>query len=274
VKRILQEVKEIQRDVEAKLSELETETGGIGGAGDGDGGDGDREKGPSTADVNLVAEALEDNIFEWHFAIRGQRGSDYEGGVYHGRILLPPEYPFKPPDFVMLTPSGRFEVGKRICLSISQHHPEHWQPSWSVRTALTALVAFMPTPGEGALGSLDYTKEEKKTLATKSREKAPAFGNAERQEVSNRIHMKMLKLMSPDFPDLPLGIIDSVAEQKKNEAGAAAGGEGSSSGQNQLDKVRRQANETRGNVTSTLLSTLFYILLALATCAILRNALL
>ena len=45
-----------------------------------------------------------------------------------------------------------------MCLSISSHHPEHWQPSWSVRTALTALIAFMPTPGNGAIGSLVHPK--------------------------------------------------------------------------------------------------------------------
>ena len=31
------------------------------------------------------------------------------------------------------------------------------QPSWSVRTALMAVRAFMPSPPEGAVGSLDYT---------------------------------------------------------------------------------------------------------------------
>lgn len=30
-----------------------------------------------------------------------------------------------------LKPNGRFEVNKKICLSISGHHPETWQPSWS-----------------------------------------------------------------------------------------------------------------------------------------------
>lgn len=79
---------------------------------------------------------------------------NHQGGIYHGRILLPAEYPFKPPSFMMLTPNGRFQTGVKICLSISSHHPEHWQPSWSVRTALTALIAFMPTPGQGALGSI------------------------------------------------------------------------------------------------------------------------
>ncbi len=54
----------------------------------------------------------------------------------------------------MLTQNGRFETGVKICLSISSHHPEHWQPSWSMRTALTALIAFMPTPGNGAIGSM------------------------------------------------------------------------------------------------------------------------
>lgn len=83
--------------------------------------------------------------------------SHAQGGIYHGRILLPPEYPFKPPSFLMLSPTGRFETNVKICLSISSHHPEHWQPSWSVRTALTALIAFFPTPGNGAIGSLVCT---------------------------------------------------------------------------------------------------------------------
>jgi ubiquitin-conjugating enzyme E2 J1 len=50
-------------------------------------------------------------------------------------------------------------VNTKICLSISTHHPEHWQPSWSLRTALTALAAFFPTKGDGAIGALDYTPQ-------------------------------------------------------------------------------------------------------------------
>ena len=37
-----------------------------------------------------------------------------QGGIYHGRILLPSEYPFKPPSFLMLTPNGRFETGVKV----------------------------------------------------------------------------------------------------------------------------------------------------------------
>ncbi len=50
-------------------------------------------------------------------------------------------------------------MNTKICLSISTHHPEHWQPSWSLRTALVALTAFFPTKGDGAIGALDYTPE-------------------------------------------------------------------------------------------------------------------
>ncbi|KXZ44643.1 hypothetical protein GPECTOR_64g137 [Gonium pectorale] len=137
-----------------------------------------------------------------------------EGGIYHGRILLPAEYPFKPPSFMMLSPNGRFETGVKICLSISSHHPEHWQPSWSVRTALTALIAFMPSPGAGALGALDFPREERRKLAARSRLEAPRFGSAERQRVIDEMHARML----------------AIAAEKDAERAAAAGAGSSSQG--------------------------------------------
>lgn len=108
-------------------------------------------------------------MFEWHFTVRGPTDSPFEDGFYHGRIILPTEYPMKPPSIILLTPNGRFEVNKKICLSISGHHPESWQPSWSIRTALLAIIGFMPTQGLGAIGSLDYTEDERRKLARQSR---------------------------------------------------------------------------------------------------------
>jgi ubiquitin-conjugating enzyme E2 J1 len=119
-------------------------------------------------DDQFVAAPLEDNLFEWHFSIRGPAATAFDGGVYHGKIILPSEYPFKPPSITLLTPNGRFEVGKKICLSVSAHHPEHWQPAWGIRTIITALIAFMPTKAEGALAGLDYTNEERRELAIRS----------------------------------------------------------------------------------------------------------
>jgi ubiquitin-protein ligase len=49
------------------------------------------------------AHPLDDNLFEWHFTVQGPPGTDFEGGVYHGRILLPTEYPMKPPNIILIT---------------------------------------------------------------------------------------------------------------------------------------------------------------------------
>ncbi|KAK6941086.1 Ubiquitin-conjugating enzyme E2 [Dillenia turbinata] len=134
--------------------------------------------------------------------VEGPSDTEFEGGIYHGRIQLPAEYPFQPPSFMLLTPNGRFETQTKICLSISNHHPEHWQPSWSVRTALVALIAFMPTEPGGALGSLDFPKEERRALAIKSREAAPRFGTPERQRLIDEIHQYMLS-KAPPVPQNP-----------------------------------------------------------------------
>lgn len=44
----------------------------------------------------------------------------------------------------------------------------HRLPSWSVRTALLALIGFMPTEANRAVGSLDYSNAERRFLAKKS----------------------------------------------------------------------------------------------------------
>ena len=68
------------------------------------------------------------NLLRWHFSIMGPVNSVYMGGVYHGRILLPKDYPMSPPRVQMLTPTGRFIPGEDICLSASNYHPETWTP--------------------------------------------------------------------------------------------------------------------------------------------------
>lgn len=109
-----------------------------------------------------------DNLFDWHFTIRGPSDSPFEDGIYHGRLIFPPQYPMKPPEIILLTPNGRFETHKKICLSISGYHPETWLPSWSVSTALRALQAFFTTPAKGAIGGLEWPEEERRRIAKKS----------------------------------------------------------------------------------------------------------
>ncbi|KAF2670635.1 UBC-like protein [Microthyrium microscopicum] len=117
---------------------------------------------------DFSASPLETNLFEWHFTLRGPPSpSPYANGLYHGRISLPPTYPLRPPSFRFLTPSGRFEVNREICLSISGHHEETWQPAWGVRTALVALRSFMDTDG-AQLGGVKSDAETRKRWASDS----------------------------------------------------------------------------------------------------------
>ena len=119
---------------------------------------------------DFVAAPLDDNnLFNWHFIIKGPKGSPFEGGLYHGELLLPSTYPAKPPDIIFRTPNGRFQTNTKICLTFTSFHPEQWTPSWNIRTILTALIAFFPTKAEGAVGGIDRSDEERRRLAEESR---------------------------------------------------------------------------------------------------------
>ncbi|KAI0835318.1 UBC-like protein [Hypoxylon sp. FL0890] len=118
---------------------------------------------------DYTASPLESDLFEWHFTLRGPPNSAYAEGIYHGRIVLPPTYPLRPPSFRFTTPSGRFEANREICLSISGHHEETWQPAWGVRTALVALRSFMETDARGQLGGLDTSEAVRRKLAVESK---------------------------------------------------------------------------------------------------------
>ena len=61
-------------------------------------------------EYNYEVVPIEDNIFEWHFSIQGAPDSAYEGGIYHGKIIFPTEYPFKPPDIVILTVKSKLNT--------------------------------------------------------------------------------------------------------------------------------------------------------------------
>ncbi|KKF94779.1 Ubiquitin-conjugating enzyme E2 J1 [Ceratocystis platani] len=118
--------------------------------------------------ADYTAAPLDSDIFEWHFTIRGPPNSAFSEGMYHGRIVLPAQYPLRPPNFRFTTPSGRFEVNREICLSISGFHEETWQPAWGIRTALVALRSFMETSADGQVGGIDASDSVKRSMAAAS----------------------------------------------------------------------------------------------------------
>ncbi|TMW64741.1 hypothetical protein Poli38472_011621 [Pythium oligandrum] len=118
---------------------------------------------------NIQALPLESNILEWHYVIQGTSGTPYEGGYYHGCLKFPPEYPMKPPSVMMMTPNGRFKTNQRLCLSMSDFHPETWNPMWSVSSILTGLYSFM-IENQSTYGSIKTTDAQKRKHAAESLE--------------------------------------------------------------------------------------------------------
>lgn len=115
----------------------------------------------------IIAHPSERNILEWHYLITGPPDTPYAGGQYHGTLMFTSEYPFKPPAIKMITPSGRFQPNTRLCLSMSDYHPDLWNPAWSVATILTGLLSFM-TGDEDTTGSIRTSDETKRRYAKAS----------------------------------------------------------------------------------------------------------
>ncbi|XP_058743796.1 probable ubiquitin-conjugating enzyme E2 33 [Vicia villosa] len=116
---------------------------------------------------HIVARPSPSDILEWHYVLEGSEGTPFSGGFYYGKIKFPPEYPYKPPGISMTTPNGRFMTQKKICLSMSDFHPESWNPMWSVSSILTGLLSFMMDTSP-TTGSVNTTTAEKQRLAKSS----------------------------------------------------------------------------------------------------------
>ena len=112
----------------------------------------------------VIAEPDEANILKWYYAIRGPEETPYENGIYVGKLIFPSEYPMKAPSIYMLTPSGRFQISTKICMSMSDFHPESWNPLWSVATIIQGVQSFMDSD-ELTTGGLKASESDRKKYA-------------------------------------------------------------------------------------------------------------
>ena len=106
---------------------------------------------------NFICGPDPSNLFEWYFVVFGLKDCPFEGGFYLGKLVFPREYPWKPPGIMMVTETGSFQVNAKICLSISDYHPETWNPAWPIRSIIIGLVSYMCTEQITA-GSIKTTK--------------------------------------------------------------------------------------------------------------------
>ena len=127
---------------------------------------------------NFVASPDINNLYIWYYVIFGLKDCPYEGGYYMGKIIIPKEYPLKPPGIEMITPNGRFDVNKRICMSMSDYHPETWNPLWNIEKIILGLLSFM-VQDELTTGCVRTSDTQKKQLAalslTHNLKKVPKF---------------------------------------------------------------------------------------------------
>ena len=113
----------------------------------------------------------------------------YRGGVYEGKLVFPQEYPLKPPSIYMITASGRFEVNTRLCLSMSDFHPESWNPSWRIESILVGLVSFMLDHNEPrTTGGMHASEAKRRELAL-----ASFTFNAQRKEFQQLFPNSVMK---------------------------------------------------------------------------------
>ena len=84
----------------------------------------------------------EKNILEVHYVIEGSEKTPFAGGIYHGKLLFPKDYPLKPPSVIMITKNGRFQPNRRLCLSMSDFHPE---VSYTFCLSLSSVIIIIST---------------------------------------------------------------------------------------------------------------------------------
>jgi ubiquitin-conjugating enzyme E2 J1 len=116
----------------------------------------------------ITAYQDENDTLLFYFLIYGQYDTDYTGGQYIGKIILSKNYPFSPPDFMFLTPNGRFEINRKICLSITGFHSDEWNPTITISGMLVQLYTVFEKDIDVGLGHIKRSKNERKELANKS----------------------------------------------------------------------------------------------------------
>ncbi len=110
----------------------------------------------------------ESDIRTWYFLIRGPDDTEYKNGWYIGKLVLSENYPVTPVDFYMLTPSGRFDIEKKICLTISSYHSDQWSSIWSIQKILGAFLSVMTSDFDTGISHIKKTPHERKMLAESS----------------------------------------------------------------------------------------------------------
>jgi ubiquitin-conjugating enzyme E2 J2 len=118
------------------------------------------------------------NILTWYFLIIGpslyhngdgkETECPYGNGHYIGKIMHNPYYPLKPPDFIMLTPSGRFLINKKICMTNTGYHEVDWSAAWTIKAILQGFLSIMLDDVDSGISHIKNNFDDRKIMAAAS----------------------------------------------------------------------------------------------------------
>ncbi len=95
---------------------------------------------------NVQVKLVNNDIRHWKGRIKGPIDTCYQGGIFDVDIIIPDDYPFKPPKMKFDTKIWHPNISSvtgAICLDILKNE---WTPALTIRTALISLQALMCEP--------------------------------------------------------------------------------------------------------------------------------
>lgn len=95
----------------------------------------------------------EENLLHLYFLIHGLDG-DYKGGEYIGKFIFDNNYPLSPPEFIMITPNGRFDVRGKICMTYTKYHPDSWNSTYTFGTIIIGILSAFTGDKDTGIGHL------------------------------------------------------------------------------------------------------------------------
>ena len=114
---------------------------------------------------NVQVKLVNNDIRHWKGRIKGPIDTCYQGGIFDVDIVIPNEYPFKPPKMKFDTKIWHPNISSvtgAICLDILKNE---WTPALTIRTALISLQALMcepvPNDPQDAVVAKQYMEDNK-----------------------------------------------------------------------------------------------------------------
>lgn len=158
----------------------------------------------------------------------------------------------------MLTPNGRFKPNTRLCLSMSDFHPESWNPMWSVSTILMGLQVSH-VAGGFPVGCVLFDALCSACSQAFMLDSAPTLGSIETSVARKRqlaAQAMEYNLKTPNFtamfPDLVAEYEENKKRMEEERATAGAAGvssQGTHNGHVNGDRVDRKKTDEPGLMT-------------------------